>query len=129
MTAMGVDQYTSAHVFEDLPDGGRILLQRTPPDTVGTGTIRAHMDTIAAAFARGDFDIPGFVHGQAVPGTEVMAAHRGQIAYVTDTVPRGVQVRITSTDSSAVAAIHEFLKFQRSAHHASGHEGHPGHTP
>ena len=25
---MGVDQYTSAHVFEDLPDGGRIVLDR-----------------------------------------------------------------------------------------------------
>ena len=25
-TVMGVDQYTSAHVFEDLPDGGRIIL-------------------------------------------------------------------------------------------------------
>jgi len=23
---MGVDQYTSAHVFEDLPDGGRVVL-------------------------------------------------------------------------------------------------------
>ena len=25
---MGVDQYTSMHVFEDLPDGGRIVLER-----------------------------------------------------------------------------------------------------
>ena len=33
--AMGVDQYTSAHRFDDLADGGRIELQRDPADTVG----------------------------------------------------------------------------------------------
>jgi hypothetical protein len=27
-TAMGVNQYTSQHVFEPLADGGRIVLQR-----------------------------------------------------------------------------------------------------
>src|SRR6266480_5359738 len=33
---MGVNQYTSAHVFEDLPDGGRVVLDRdTSADTVG----------------------------------------------------------------------------------------------
>src|SRR5688572_33371875 len=30
--AMGVDQYTSAHRFEPLPDGGRIELQRDTAD-------------------------------------------------------------------------------------------------
>ena len=41
---MGVDQYTSAHVFEDLPDGGRIVLDRDDPsDSAGIATIRAHM--------------------------------------------------------------------------------------
>jgi hypothetical protein len=27
-SAMGVDQYTSQHVFEPLPDGGRIVLRK-----------------------------------------------------------------------------------------------------
>ena len=127
--AMGVDQYTSAHVFEDLPDGGRIVLQREQPDTAGTGAIRAHMATIAAAFAQGDFNVPGFVHAQDVPGTATMAALRSRITYGADTLPRGGEVRITTADSAAVTAIHEFLAFQRTAHHAEGHEGHAGHIP
>lgn len=127
--AMGVDQYTSAHVFEDLPDGGRIVLQREPPDTAGTGAIRAHMTSIAAAFARGSFDVPGFVHAQDVPGTAAMAALRSRITYTPDTLPRGGEVRITTTDSTAVTAIHDFLAFQRTAHHAAGHEGHQGQMP
>jgi hypothetical protein len=127
--AMGVDQYTSAHVFEDLPDGGRIVLQREPPDTVGTGAIRAHMTTIATAFAQGDFNLPGFVHAQDVPGTATMSALRSRITYAADTLPRGGEVRITTADPAAVSAIHDFLAFQRTAHHAEGHEGHAGHTP
>lgn len=127
--AMGVDQYTSAHVFEDLPDGGRIVLQREAPDTVGTGAIREHMAVIARAFAQGDFNLPGFVHAQEVPGTATMTALRDRITYTPDTLPRGGQVRIATTDTAAVSAIHQFLAFQRTAHHAAGHEGHQGAMP
>jgi len=127
--AMGVDQYTSAHVFEDLPDGGRIVLQREAPDTVGTGAIREHMAVIAQAFSAGDFNLPGFVHAQEVPGTATMTALRARITYTPDTLPRGGQVRITTSDSAAVSAIHQFLEFQRTAHHAAGHEAHQGAMP
>ena len=120
--AMGVDQYTSSHVFEDLPDGGRIVLQRDSIDAAGTSTIRAHMQDIATRFAQGDFSLPGFVHSQAVPGTDVMTARRELIRYAADTLPRGGQVRITTTDAAAIAAIHAFLAFQRKDHRAAGHE-------
>ena len=114
--AMGVDQYTSAHVFESLPDGGRIVLQRDVEDPAGVATIRAHMTDIAARFAGGDFRLPGFVHAQTVPGTAIMAERRALIEYRADTIPRGGEVRIRTTDSSAVAAVHEFLAFQRQDH-------------
>ena len=120
-SAMGVNQYTSSHVFEALPDGGRIVLQRQTDDSAGTATIRAHMSTIAEQFRRGDFAIPGFVHAQGVPGTDVMASDRARISYTVDTLPRGGEVRITTTDPTALAAVHEFLEFQRREHHAAGH--------
>jgi protein-S-isoprenylcysteine O-methyltransferase Ste14 len=115
-TAMGVDQYTSTHVFESLPDGGRIVLQRDQADSVGTATIRAHLRHIARAFAAGDFQLPGFVHAQPVPGTAVMKARRGAIRYTMDTLPRGGMVRLESADSAAVRAIHQFMAFQRHDH-------------
>lgn len=125
--AMGVDQYTSTHVFEDLPDGGRIVLQRDSADAEGTATIRAHMQDIAGLFAKGDFTIPGTVHAQEVPGTKVMAERKAYIAYAADTLPRGGQVRVTTTDALALKAVHEFLAFQRMDHRAAGHEGHGDH--
>lgn len=125
--AMGVDQYTSTHVFEDLPDGGRISLQRDTIDSAGTATIRAHMQDIAARFRDGDFSIPGMVHAQEVPGTKVMAERRVHIRYAADTLPNGAQVRITTTDPAALKAVHEFLAFQRMDHRAAGHDDHGDH--
>lgn len=120
---MGVDQYTSAHVFEDLPDGGRVVLDRgSTGDTSGVATIRQHMRDIAIAFRAGDFAKPFQVHAEVVPGTAVMQARRSGIAYDVIDRPRGGEVRIRSTDRAAVAAIHEFLAFQRSGHHAAAHE-------
>jgi hypothetical protein len=121
---MGVDQYGSAHVFEDLPDGGRVVLDRADAsDTAAITKIRAHMRDIEAAFRAGDFSKPFAVHAQAVPGTAVMTARRAAISYAAIERPRGGEVRITARDPAAIAAIHEFLEFQRSAHHAAGHEG------
>jgi hypothetical protein len=116
--AMGVDQYTSRHRFEPLPDGGRIVLQRDITDTAGVSQIRAHMRQIAGAFSRGDFTLPGFVHAREVPGTREMRARRSAIRYATDTVPGGGVVRLRSADSLAIRAIHEFLAFQRHDHRA-----------
>jgi hypothetical protein len=50
---MGVDQYTSSHQFDDLPEGGRIELQRDSTDTAGVRTIRDHLRHIALAFREG----------------------------------------------------------------------------
>src|SRR4051812_35652639 len=75
--AMGVDQYTSTHRFEDLPEGGRIELQRNRPDSAGVEAIREHLRAIAHAFAKGDFAAPALVHAGEVPGAHTMAVkHR-----------------------------------------------------
>jgi hypothetical protein len=115
--AMGVDQYTSQHHFDPLPDGGRIALQRDSADTAGVATIRAHLRQIARSFAQGDFAVPGFVHAQEVPGTPVMSARRDLIRYVFHPLPGGGEVRIVTRDTAAVRAVHEFLAFQSTAHH------------
>lgn len=116
---MGVDQYTSVHHFQSLPDGGRIELQRAVEDTAGVREIRHHLQQITEAFRRGDFKVPGLVHDQEVPGTRKMAEHKAHISYEFHELPRGGEVRITSSNQEAVAAIHEFLAFQRHEHHAT----------
>jgi hypothetical protein len=124
-TVMGVDQYTSKHVFEDLADGGRIVLDRDDPtDTASIFTIRAHMRDIEASFQSGNFAAPGLVHARDVPGTRVLSEKRAVITYGVLERPRGAELRIRTTDPSAIAAVHEFLAFQRSDHRAAGHESH-----
>ena len=119
---MGVDQYTSHHVFEDLPDGGRVVLARDDAsDSIAVAIIRAHLRAIADSFSRGIFTDPSRVHAREVPGTSPMARLRGKISYDMVDRPGGGEVRITSSDPEAIAAIHEFLAFQRMDHHAAGH--------
>ena len=118
---MGVDQDTARHVFESLPDGGRIELQEAVNDTAAVSHIRRHLEEIAQAFSRGDFTAPELVHLQTVPGTRVMAAKRGAISYRVAQLPRGAEVRITTADPDALAAVHEFLAFQRREHRTAKH--------
>ena len=119
--AMGVDQYTSTHVFDALPDGGRIELQRDVEDPEGVATIRRHLQEIVIAFREGDFRIPGFVHAQEVPGTDAMARMKDRITYTYSELPRGGQIRITAAEHEALHAIHEFMAFQRQDHRSGGH--------
>ena len=117
---MGVDQYTSLHRFDDLPDGGRIVLTRPTADAAGVRTIRAHLAEIARAFEAGDFGHTMAVHQHELPGTAIMRERRTAISYRVDTLPGGGAVRITTRDSMAVRAIHRFLAAQRGEHHAGG---------
>lgn len=120
---MGVDQFTSTHRFESLPDGGRIVLQGDYADASGEATIRAHMRDIADRFVKGDFTLPGMVHGMTtVPGTSVMTVRRAEISYIVELLPRGAQVRIVTRGPEAIRAVHEFLAFQRMDHRAMSHD-------
>jgi GH25 family lysozyme M1 (1,4-beta-N-acetylmuramidase) len=117
---MGVDQYASAHVFEDLPDGGRIILDnKDASDTAAIAAIRRHMRDIETAFRAGDFTKPFQVHAMTVPGTDVMRWWQDMIGYQAIDRPRGGEVRIRSTQPVAIAGIHQFLAFQRDAHRAA----------
>lgn len=123
---MGVDQATSVHRFDALADGGRIELQRGVDDSAGVAQIRLHLRAIASAFEAGDFSTPAFVHRREVPGTAVMSARREVISYDYRDLPRGGEVRVTTTDPEALRAIHAFIAFQRGDHRAGG-DGHAGH--
>jgi hypothetical protein len=116
---MGVDQETSVHVFEALPNGGIIELQRAGADTAGARTIREHLRTIALAFRAGDFSGPSYIHMTSVPGARVMADRRSYIRYDYRELPRGGALRITTTDLAARKAIWEFIAYQRNEHMAT----------
>lgn len=113
---MGVDQYASKHQFEDLPDGGRIELQMREADSAGVAQIRAHLRQTVEEFRRGQFTAPEATHAMTVPGTTVMAAKRDRIRYTFSELPQGGEIRIRTRDAEALAAVREFLAFQRADH-------------
>jgi hypothetical protein len=120
---MGVDQSTAIHRFDDLPDGGRIELQTSRPDSSAVSAIRGHLEGIARAFGTGDFSKPSLVHARDVPGAATMSRLHRVISYRFEPLPRGGAVRIRAKDPEALQAIHQFLAFQRREHRAGG-QGH-----
>jgi hypothetical protein len=82
-------------------------------------TIRDHMRMLAASMTTGDFSMSAIVHAMEVPGAKTMAARGTAIAYRYEELPGGGAVRISvSNDPTALAAVREFLLFQRSDHRA-----------
>jgi hypothetical protein len=118
--AMGIDQYGSAHEFDVLPYGGRITLEMKDNDSLAIAQIRAHLRLIQHAFQAGDFSTPAFVHMRAMPGADIMSRKTNLIAYTYGDLPRGGEVRITTTDPESLAAIRKFLEAQRGDHSVPG---------
>ena len=115
--AMGFDQQKTAHEFLTSASGGSIEVRvRAEGDTESMRQIRIHLAEIAKAFAAGDFTKPFQTHAEVPPGVPAMQRLRGVIRYEYADTPRGGIVRIRTEDRDALAAVHEFLSYQRREH-------------
>lgn len=116
---MGFDQDKTTHHFSLYEDGGAIEVSANDlADAKNRDAIRAHLPHIAMMFGGGDFDAPMLVHDtKNVPGAETLAKLKDKIRYRYVETPRGGRVDVVTTDAAALAALHEFLKFQISEHH------------
>jgi hypothetical protein len=115
--AMGFSHQNSTHHFRLLSDGGAIEVSaKDPNDTATRDQIRMHLSHIAKMFSEGDFQAPMFIHDTVPPGVPEMQTKRDAITYTFEATPNGGRVRIASTDSVAIKAIHQFLAFQIDDH-------------
>src|SRR4051794_13861137 len=116
---MGFDQDRTAHHFSLYEDGGAIeVVTKDAHDTADRDGIRAHLPHIATMFGGGNFDAPMLVHDtKDVPGIDVLAARRDHVTYRYHETPNGGRVEITTTDPAALAAVHDFLRYQIREHH------------
>ncbi len=110
---MGFDQEKTTHSFRLHADGGAIdIAVKDPADQASRDAIRSHLPHIAEMFAAGNFSAPMLIHATDVPGTGTMAAATDRIRFSYVETARGGRVDIVTTDASALAAVHEFLRFQ-----------------
>jgi hypothetical protein len=58
-----------------------------------------------------------FVHDQVPPGVPVMKGKHEDISYTFEELPSGGRVRIKTTNTDALKAIHQFLRFQIEDNH------------
>lgn len=117
---MGFSHSLTGHHFHLLSNGGAIEVEADQHDDyTSKAAIRTHMEMIANMFGRGDFSLPMFIHDTVPPGVEVMKRLKAKISYVAENTAQGAEVRITTKDPEALAAIHQFLRFQIKDHRTS----------
>jgi hypothetical protein len=115
--AMGFSQTATTHHFTLTRDGGVIQVEvNDASDAAGRDQIRQHLSHIAHAFAAGDFDTPMLVHDRVPPGVNVMQRLKSEIRYEYEETTGGARVRIETKNADALAAIHDFLRFQITDH-------------
>jgi hypothetical protein len=114
---MGFDHAKASHHFLLSKSGGLIeAAVNDPRDTETRDSIRVHFAHIAVLFAEGNFDAPMLIHDRIPPGVPTMKGKKSRIEWRFEETPAGGRVRITTKDAEALAAIHEFLRFQIEDH-------------
>jgi len=114
---MGFDQQKTTHHFQLRKDGGAIqVTAKSVGDKESLDEIRMHLQHIRRAFSAGEFNIPMFVHDQTPPGVPAMTKLKDHIQYKYQSIANGGRVLISSSNPEAIAAVHDFLKFQITEH-------------
>jgi len=114
---MGFEAARTTHHFLLSESGGSIEASANDPtDTASRDAIRHHMAHITQKFKAGEFDIPMFVHDQVPPGVPAMKQLKGAISYKYSATSSGARVTISTKNHEALAAIHDFLRFQIEEH-------------
>ncbi len=114
---MGFSHDKTTHHFRLAGGGGAIeVTANDPADKASIDAIRSHLAHIAVMFADGDFSTPMFVHDAIPPGVTTMKLLKDKIRYRYEQTEAGGRVRIDAADPIALAAIHDFLRFQITDH-------------
>ena len=115
--AMGFSHEKTTHHFLLRANGGVIQVDANArDDKESRDQIQSHLGHIAKMFAAGDFNTPMLVHSVTPPGTSTMTKLKVEIQYTYEASPQGGRVVIATANKEALAAVHEFLKFQIKDH-------------
>ena len=114
---MGFSLEKTTHHFRLYKDGGAIeVTANDAKDTESRDQIQMHLGHIAGMFAKGDFQAPMLVHSKVPPGVPVLQKLKVEVTYAFTKTEGGGTVRITTKNPEALAAVHEFIRFQITDH-------------
>lgn len=114
---MGFSHEKTTHHFRLSADGGAIeVTANDPKDKESRDQIRMHLSHIAKMFGDGNFQAPMLIHDRTPPGTPVLQRLKSEVRYTYADIDRGGRVRIETKNAEALAAVHEFLRFQIADH-------------
>lgn len=115
--AMGFSHEKTTHHFLLGKSGGVIeITANDASDEKSIASIQGHMRHIVQEFAKGNYEIPMFIHDRIPPGVEVMRSSKELISFNFEELKNGAKITISSKDAEVLGAIHEFLKFQITDH-------------
>ena len=75
-----------------------------------------HLAHIARMFADGNFEAPMLIHDRVPPGVPALQRLRAEVSYRYEETDGGGRVRIATKNREALAAVHDFLRFQIADH-------------
>jgi len=113
----GFDQEKSSCHFKLFPDGGIIEITVNDPSDVATrNAIQEQVVKIGRMLTEGNFAIPMLVGQQQPAGIVTMKRLQGDLKYAAENLTNGGRVQITTANSEALKAVHDFLRFEIQEH-------------
>lgn len=110
----------TTHEFRPSADGGvQTVLADDGADGKQVDLIRSHLREEAERFRLGDFSDPAAIHGQQMPGLEVLSDRAGEIDITYTDVPEGGRITYVTDDPTLVEALHHWFAAQLRDH---GHD-------
>jgi hypothetical protein len=114
---MGFSHEKTTHHFRLTRDGGVIEVSANDAsDAESRDSIRGHLGHIAKMFSAGDFDAPMLIHDRVPPGVPTLQKKKASIHWHFEETERGGRIVAATSDAKALAAIHDFLRFQIDDH-------------
>jgi hypothetical protein len=117
---MGFDDTRTTHRFRLSATGGTIQVRvNDPKDRELRDQVVGHLRMIAEQFAHGNFQAPFAVHGEDPAGVPALKRLSGDISYTCVPDGTGGRVVIATRSKEALAAVHDFLRYQIREHRSN----------
>jgi hypothetical protein len=119
----------TTHIFSKTQQGGvQQVIAKDKANTEQISLIREHLAKISHEFKQGDFSNPAKIHGNTMPGLEMLRkAEPGRIKIDYKELADGAEINYATDDQKLVNALHQWFDAQLRDHSRHAVSGHPHH--